>query len=435
MNAWLANADSAALICVIIALGMAVAFLVADLRSLTTRMLSAFLLSIGAAIFANVSFVRPYPVDALPWMSYLAPWATASSIVFGAEWILRIRRMVPAGTLRTRFGDYQFRAAQGFALLYAVLGTLFNEWRAGYFLGALDRMEVFAQWPFWLFAGPLIGAVLCIIDGTLITLNRKPEHAEVVRLGGIAVAAPMIAAGLLLPPPWASYSSALGLMVFLIAAVQYHVLQGQRGQFLRRFLAPSVAEMVRRDGLARAMQQQKLPVAAVACDLRGYTDFASARDSAEVIEVLQNFYDEVGLEAAAHGATIKDYAGDGVLLLLGAPVPMQGYALQAVHMANCIRRRCEALFARRGIDLGLGIGVASGMVSVGVIGQQRLEYVAVGRAVNLAARLCQNAGPSEILCDQHTLDQIEDRGHFVHGQQMVLKGFADPVQTWLLPAA
>lgn len=434
VNTVMINVDSSALICVIIALGMGVAFLVADVRSQTTRMLSAFLMSIGAAIFLNVTYVRPYPTDALPALSYLAPWATAVSIVFGAEWVLRIRRMVPAGTLKTRFGDLQFRMAQGFALVYAALGMVFNDLRAEYFLGALGRTGLFPQWEFWLFASPFLLAVLCVVDGTLITLNRKPDHAEVVRLGGVAVAAPMIAAGLLLPPPWASYSSALGLMVFLIAAVQYHVLQGQRGQFLRRFLSPSVAELVRRDGLARAMQQQKLPVAAVACDLRGYTDFASNRDSAEVIAVLQDFYDQVGIEAAAHGATIKDYAGDGVLLLLGAPLPMDGHARQAVHMAACIRRRCEQLFAQRGIELGIGVGVASGLVSVGVIGQQRLEYVAVGRSVNLAARLCQNAASGEILCDDDTLAQVEDRGRFVSGERMQLKGFVDPVQTWLLPA-
>ena len=434
MSSVLVNVDSSALVCVIIALGMGVAFLVADARSLTTRMLSAFLLSIGAAIFLNVTFVRPYAPQDLPWMSYLAPCATALSMIFGAEWVLRIRRMVPAGALRTRFGDAQFRMAQGFAVVYAALGMWFNDLRAEYFLGALGRPGLFAQSEFWLFATPFVLAVLCVIDGTLITLNRKPDHAEVVRLGGIAMAAPLIAAGLLLPPPLASFSSALGLMVFLIAAVQYHVLQGQRGQFLRRFLSPSVAELVRRDGLVRAMQQQKLPVAAVACDLRGYTDFASNRDSAEVIAVLQDFYDQVGIEAAAHGATIKDYAGDGVLLLLGAPLPVDGHARQALHMAACIRRRCEQLFAQRGIALGLGIGVASGQVSVGVIGQQRLEYVAVGRAVNLAARLCQNAAPGEILCDDDTLAQVEDQGRFVSGELMRLKGFVEPVQTWLLPA-
>ena len=431
---FLATTDSAALICVIVSVGMGVAFLVADARSPTTRLLAVFLASIGLSIFLNVAYVRPFLPSELPWISHLAPWMTGASIFFGAEWILRIRSMVPAGLLRIRFGDLQFRFAQLLALAYALIGSHFNSLRVEYFIGLYGHWELLSTWQFWIFGGPFFLAVACIIEGTLITLNRKPDKPEAVRLLGIAIASPLIASGLLLPSPWASYSSAIGQMVFLIAAVQYHVMQGQRGHFLKRFLSPSVAELVRKQGLESAMQQRKLPVAAVACDLRGYTDYSYNRDSAHVIAVLQEFYDQIGIEATAHGATIKDYAGDGVLLLLGAPLPMDDYARNAVELAHGIRRRCQQAFAEKGIELGLGIGVASGLVSVGVIGQQRLEYVAVGRAINLAARLCQNASRGEILLDQHTLDQLENRGAFNSGERMQLKGFAEPVQTWLMPA-
>lgn len=424
--------DSGPLICAIIAIGMSIAFLVADHKSRTTRYLAAFLVCIGGSIYFNVTFVRAFPPEAMPWVSHLAPLLTSLSLIFGAQWILRIRRMVPAGSLRTRFGDLQFRLAQGFALIYAVVGVSLNEARAGMFIGAFQNLQGLRQVEFWYFATPLLFSLLCIIDGTLITLRRHPDRPEAVRLLGIALAAPLIASGLVLPAPWAAYGSAVGQMIFLIAAVQYHVLQGQRGQFLKRFLSPSVAELVRREGLGMAMQQQKLPIAVVACDLRGYTRFAQERDSGEVIAVLQQFYDEVGAAAAGHGATIKDYAGDGVLLLLGAPLPVAHHAQHAVKLAASIRQRCEQAFAQQGIELGIGVGVASGTVSVGVIGRERLEYVAVGQAINLAARLCQCAGPGEILVDEATLEQLEDRSHFVVGEKLRLKGFAEQVGTWQL---
>ncbi len=427
--------DSGALVCVITSFGMGIAFLYADSGSRTTRMLAAFLACIAMSIFCNVVFVRPFAPDAMPWPQALAPVFTGLSMIYGAEWILRIRRMVPAGSLRTRFGDAQFRMAQAMAVVYMVVGVVWSEWRAEYFIGVLHRDNALAAREFWYFAAPFFLGVLFIVDGTLITMRRKPDRPEAVRLLGIAIASPLIASGLLLPAPWAAFASAAGQMIFLVAAVQYHVLQGQRGQFLKRFLSPSVAELVRREGLATAMQQQKLPVAAVACDLRGYTAFSQAHDSHEVIAVLQRFYDEVGAAAAAHGATIKDYAGDGVLMLLGAPLPVSGHAHDAVRLAAELRARCQSAFAQMDIDLGIGVGVASGTVSVGVIGQERLEYVAVGPAINLASRLCESAGPGEILIDQDTLDQLSDRSGFVAGEPLQLKGIQEPVGIWQLAAA
>lgn len=429
------NADSGALVCVIVAVGMSVAFIYADRSSLTTRLLAAFLVLIGLSIFANIAFVRAYAPAQMPWASHLAPVFTGLSLIVGAEWILRIRRMVPAGNLLTWFGDAQFRVAQLLALVYIVLGVRYNVLRAEYFIGAVERENVLGSVFFWMFAAPFGLAILAIMEGTLITLRRKPDRAEGVRLLGIALASPLIAAGLLLPAPLASYSSALGQMVFLVAAVQYHVLQGQRGQFLKRFLAPSVAALVRKDGLDAALERRKLPVAVLACDLRGYTAFAHAHDSHHVIEVLRRFYDVVGDAAARYGATIKDYAGDGVLLLLGAPLPVDDAAAQAVALADTLRADCAVLFRQMDIDLGLGVGIASGEVSVGAIGQGRLEYVAVGRAINLAARLCQAAASEEVLLDGQTRDELSDRSRILPGDRLSLKGFEDEVESWRLSSS
>ncbi|MGJ8669482.1 MAG: adenylate/guanylate cyclase domain-containing protein [Oceanococcus sp.] len=435
MSLGISAADSGALVCVIVSMGMGAAFLFADFKSVTTRLLAGFLILVGLSIFFNVRFVRPGLDGELHWASVLTPLLTSLSMILAAEWILRIRRMVPAGNLRTLFGDMQFRLAQFFAAAYGVIGMHWNELRVEAFIGVSRNPELLMSWGFWMFAGPFTLFLLFIVDGVLITLRRKPDRPELVRLIGIAAASPLIGAGLVLPNPLASYSSALGQMIFLIAAVQYHVMQGQRGQFLRRFLSPSVADLVRREGLQLTMQQTKLPVAAVACDLRGYTDFSASRDSHDVITVLQDFYDLVGEEAGRHGATIKDYAGDGVLLLLGAPLPVDDHVAKALELSAHIRQRCQQHFADNKIDLGIGIGIASGVVSVGVIGQQRLEYVAVGQAVNLAARLCQNAARGEILLDDKTRDQLPDVSDFTSGERMQLKGFIDPIQTWLMPPA
>jgi class 3 adenylate cyclase len=114
----------------------------------------------------------------------------------------------------------------------------------------------------------------------------------------------------------------------------------------------------------------------------------------------------VGAAAGAFGGTIKDQAGDGVLMLVGAPVSFEDHARRALEMAKRIRDLGVTITARwsdADLRLGVGVGVASGYVTVGVIGAaSRLEYTAVGPAVNLAARLCSEAAHGQVLVDART---------------------------------
>lgn len=424
--------DAGATVCAIVALGMAAVFLVADWRSRTTRWLAGFLTALGCSILLNVVFVRPHPPDALPWVSHLAPLASAAAVVCAAQWLLDIRATIPAGALDTRFGDRMLRFAQLLGALYAGVGTLANAQRARYFVGRVDAPSALGEPWFWVFALPLGQAV---IAGTLITLRRRPDEAEARRLAGVAASAPLVASALALSPPWSAYVSAIGQMIFLVGAVQYHVLQGQRGQFLGRFLAPGVADLVRRTGLAALATRERMQISAVAADLRGYTAWTDGRDSAEVIEVLDRFYAIVGRVARRHGATIKDYAGDGVMVLIGAPLADGDHAARALRFAIDLRAALAEAAARSRMPLGAGIGIASGPVSVGVIGRQRLEYAAVGAALNLAARLCERAGAGEILVDQSTGALLGASGAPRERiEAMALKGYAEPRAVWRIAA-
>ena len=60
----------------------------------------------------------------------------------------------------------------------------------------------------------------------------------------------------------------VGLLIFLYGAVQYHVIQGRRAQFMSRFLSPQVAELVHQRGLRAATQENTLELSVVCCDLR-----------------------------------------------------------------------------------------------------------------------------------------------------------------------
>mgnify|MGYP003665060021 FL=1 len=135
------------------------------------------------------------------------------------------------------------------------------------------------------------------------------------------------------------------------------------------------------------------------------------------------------------GGTIKDYAGDGILILVGAPLPIDHHARCAVEMARQIRQETRRLIAQwnvPGHTLGIGIGVGTGVVTVGVIGAaSRLEYTAVGPTVNLASRLCSGAADGEILMDQRTVAYVGEIGLSARPPVRV-KGIAEPVPHFAL---
>ncbi len=428
----------------LLAMGMALAFIIADRSSPTSRALALFLVSIGLAIGVGSQIAYPMHYRGViePWDGLLAI-PEGMSFFFAYEWILRVRRTVPAAGLKTSGPDRLLRIAQALVVFYVLASIAFPRVRVEKFLNVGFR-EAFERGSpeLWLFAMPLtISLVLGVFSG-LLMLRRRPDRAEAIRLIAFAVAAPFMASGMVLPNTIAPLSTAIGLLVFLVGAVQYHVIQGQRAHFLSKFLSPQVAQLVGRRGLKSATDEQTLELSVVCCDLRGFTAFTAATSSQRVIGILREYYDAVGAAAAAFGGTIKDQAGDGVLILVGAPIAFQDYAQRAFELAKRIRLGGMAVTSRWSdaeMQLGVGVGVASGYVTVGVIGAaSRLEYTAVGPAVNLASRLCSEAAHGEVLVDQRTselLDAEALRRELRPVEPLLLKGYQQPVASYTLASA
>lgn len=429
----------------LLAMGMALAFIIADRSSPTSRALALFLASVGVSIGIGSQIAYPRHFHGIvEWWDGVFAIPEAAAFFFAYEWILRVRRTVPAAGLKTRGPDMLLRVAQGLALFYCLMALLFPRLRVEQFLGQGFR-EVFMvrDSEFWLFALPLTVGLAISIFSSLLMLRRRPDRAEATRLIAFALAAPFMASGVVLPVNIAPVSAAIGLLILLVGGVQYHVVQGRRAQFMSRFLSPAVAELVGRRGLKSATDEQTLELSVVCCDLRGFTAFTAATESRKVIAILREYYDAVGAAATECGGTIKDQAGDGVLILVGAPIPYADHALRALALARKIRERGMEITARwsdQDLSLGVGVGVASGFVTVGVIGAaSRLEYTAVGPAVNLAARLCAEAAHGEILIDARTIELLDEEGRqgqkHALGELLKLKGFQQPVQSYTLVAA
>ena len=420
----------------LMALGMGLAFVSADRHSQTSRALAAGFAFTGLSIYLNVVFLARFPQPP-SWSGWLALPETLAIICL-LEWILRVRRTVPADvSLNTRTGDRVLRLGQVAGAAYGLFSLLWPEVRLQAFLRAGDQPAMFLSGGFWLFFAPILLAMLAGLVGILLLLNRRPDRAEAIRVLAMAGATPFLVAGFVLPLDAAALSAGIGEILFFVGAVHYHVLQGQRGQFMSRFLSPQVARLVSEQGLDQAMQESSREITVVCCDLRGFTAYAARRSSTEVLQVLREYYDASGQVVAEYGATIKDFAGDGILILVGAPLPVAYHATRALDMAARIReavQRRAAQWSTPTQRLGIGFGVATGVVTVGVIGSSsRLEYTAVGSAVNLASRLCEQALDGEILVDARTTE-LADGARLQARAPLTVKGFAQPVPCATLEA-
>jgi class 3 adenylate cyclase len=180
---------------------------------------------------------------------------------------------------------------------------------------------------------------------------------------------------------------------------------------LARFLSPDIAETVHR-GVGPEVRCEIYSLTAVSIDLRGFTKYTQRHGAERMVEVLRDYYAAVIASAEEFGATVKDFAGDGALVLVGAPYPRADHTRAGLRLARDLLlrvREVTADWSTPDTPLGAGIGIASGECAVGPIGSlAQLEYAAVGTAVNLSHRLCDIAKDGQILMAAGTARALEE---------------------------
>jgi class 3 adenylate cyclase len=222
----------------------------------------------------------------------------------------------------------------------------------------------------------------------------------------------------------------------LEAKVAQQVGEMERLGRLRRFLSAPVAEAVLTSEDESPLAPHRREIAVLFCDLRGFTAFTRQVEPEEVMEVLDAYYAAAGEQITAFQATLGSFEGDGLMAYLNDPVPCEEPARRVVEMGLAIAEAIDQLtlaWQRRGYDLSYGIGMARGHATLGVFGYDgRNDYTALGTVVNLAARLCTDASPGELLVDHRVFLQTEDYVRYLGREPVTLKGFAEPVATYLV---
>jgi class 3 adenylate cyclase/tetratricopeptide (TPR) repeat protein len=156
-----------------------------------------------------------------------------------------------------------------------------------------------------------------------------------------------------------------------------------------------------------ALEGERRQVSVLFADVANFTTLAEHLDPEVVHEVIDGCFERITAEVHCFEGTINQYTGDGVMALFGAPIAHEDGPRRAVHAALGIQRAMreygQTLQAQRGLALQMRIGINTGPVVVGKIGDDlRMDYTAVGDTTNLAARLQQLARPGSVVISEAT---------------------------------
>ena len=205
------------------------------------------------------------------------------------------------------------------------------------------------------------------------------------------------------------------------------VTQLERLGRLKRFFSPQLAELIVSGDAEDPLKTHRCELTVVFLDLRGFTAFAETAEPEEVMGVLHEYHAEMGKLILEYEGTLEHFAGDGMMIFFNDPVPVANPAERAVRMTVAMRERVRDLsikWRKLGHDLDFGVGIAQGYATIGAIGfEGRWEYGAIGSVPNLAARLCGEAKPGQILIPQRLLGSVEELVNAEPVGELTLKGF------------
>jgi ABC-type oligopeptide transport system substrate-binding subunit/class 3 adenylate cyclase len=205
-----------------------------------------------------------------------------------------------------------------------------------------------------------------------------------------------------------------------------------------------IKRLVPADYVARLMQArgqlagERRLVTILFSDIKGSTAMAERLDPEDVMEIMDGAFDVLIEPIMRYEGTLARLMGDAILAFFGAPIAHEDDPERACRAALEIVEGAQAYAARLEQDRGISgfnvrVGINTGLVVVGEVGSDlRVEYTAMGDAINLAARMEQHAAPGSVLITHDTYRHI--RGVFdVQPQEpLLVKGKVEPVQTYVV---
>lgn len=174
-----------------------------------------------------------------------------------------------------------------------------------------------------------------------------------------------------------------------------------------RLLSPKLVDQLVSGKLAVQRGGSTADTTILFADIRGFTPMTESRAPDEVVDILNDYFERMVEIIFKHEGTLDKFIGDEIMVIWGAPVAQSDHAVQAVLTAWEMQKELEMMNSER-MAVGLfpikvGIGICSGQVIAGYMGStKKMEYTVIGDTVNVASRLCDTAGPMEIIIAEST---------------------------------
>ena len=238
-----------------------------------------------------------------------------------------------------------------------------------------------------------------VLGGGLLTVLLPPLRMLPGALLTLLGATTVLAAGYYeLPRPLVPMETSLIalLILYLVHVAQRSAIDSSQKQrvidAIGQYIPRTLAHQLMMDPNADALRAEARELTVMFCDVRGFSGIAEQLAPQELSELLNAMLTPLTRIVHQHGGTIDKYIGDAIMAMWGAPENDRRHAAHAVSAALEMQRAARALRARfraRGWPaLDLGIGINTGIASVGNMGSEfRVYYTAIGDTVNLAARL------------------------------------------------
>jgi len=189
-------------------------------------------------------------------------------------------------------------------------------------------------------------------------------------------------------------------------------------------------------GETLAFRADERTVSVMFSDLVGFTPMSAAMSAAEVISLLNDYFDVMCPIVKAHGGDIDKLIGDAIMAIFdevrGQPPPAE----RAVRAALAMQAAMPGFNAGRGTRLAMRIGINTGPVVRGDLGARvaRRDYTVIGDTVNQANRYEQRCPPGEVLVSASTREVLGARARVRELAGLQLKGIAAPVTGYVVEA-
>ena len=219
----------------------------------------------------------------------------------------------------------------------------------------------------------------------------------------------------------------------LSIALENGRLYRQLDVLFRQYMSPDVATALVADPSQAALGGAVVELTSLFADLRGFTTFSERSSPAQIVTMLNRYFDVATRAVLGQNGTVVQFVGDALMAVFNAPVRQPDHALRAARAALAMQYEVDRIAVDRPGWPRFRVGVNTGEALVGNIGGEALRnFNAMGDAVNVAARLEAQAEPGQVVIGAATRHQLGDLALVTPLGDLMVKGRTQPVSAYVL---